>query len=234
MDADGIGLAPRCGPNSRESVLRGEILRHSPRPAEIVRNKRRPLGPTVDPREAGLPESVREVVGARCAGSAREAITGGGCGGGRRPRVRRDLGRGCVDLDDDAVFDILVPAMTAGLVAEFADAPIGSRLRTPARAAHPLRRSPGASAGRLAPHRRRDHRSPRRRHDPPGRGARDPLVCRDATGRAGKAIGYAVEPETRPLTSYAPSDASRLVPPGLRRDHRPALAARLRGDGATR
>ena len=119
MDADGVQLAHALRMETGGNpFFVGELLLHLAESGSIAQQDDGRWVATVDLDAAGLPQSVREVVGARVRRLGEDAhrVLGAAAVVGRDFDVA--VVAGAVDLDDDAVLDILEPAMTAGLVAE--------------------------------------------------------------------------------------------------------------------
>ena len=226
MGADGTRLAHALyNETGGNPFFVGELLRHLAETGVIAQQDDGRWVATVDLEAAGLPQSVREVVGARVrrlGGTAHRVL-------GAAAVVGRDFDAavvaGTVDLDADTVVDILEPAMAAGLVGEVAG--VSDRFTfTHALVQHTLYQDLPTSR-RVRLHRKIAETI-------------ETLAGDDTSGRVGelathwfaatrpadldKAIGYAIQAGDQAVAALAPDDAVRwyrqaLDATGDRDDH---------------
>jgi hypothetical protein len=208
MDADGVGLAHALRiETAGNPFFVGEMLRHLAETRQIVQRDDGRWVATAGLDEVGLPESVRSVVGARVRRLGDEAVRVLGAAAVVGREFDAILVAGVVDLDPDAVFDVLEPAVEAGLVDEVAHA--ADRFTfTHALVQHTLYEDLPASR------RVRWHRIVAENIE---------ALADDAEDRAGelarhwfaatrpaeidKAIGYAIQAGDQAIAAFAPDDA---------------------------
>ncbi len=208
MDADGVGLAHALrNETAGNPFFVGEMLRHLAETGQIVQGTDGRWVTTVGLDDVGLPESVRAVVGARVRRLGDEAIRVLGAAAVVGREFDATLVSDVVGLDPDVVFEILEPAVEAGLVDEVAQA--ADRFSfTHALVQHTLYEDLPASR-RVRWHRIVAENIEARADDAEDRAGELARHWFAATRPAeiDKAIGYAIQAGDQANAAFAPDDA---------------------------
>ena len=208
MDADGVGLAHALRiETAGNPFFVGEMLRHLAETGQIVQRDDGRWVATVGLDEVGLPESVRAVVGARVRRLGDEALRVLGAAAVVGREFDATLVAGVVGLDPDTVFEILEPAVEAGLVDEVAHAPDRFTF-THALVQHTLYEDLPASR------RVRWHRTVAETIESLTGGTEDRAgelarhwFAATRPAEIDKAIGYAIQAGNQAVAAFAPDDA---------------------------